>query len=218
MKGLARINKEQIPFAAALGLTNTAKRLAEVEKRMIVKQLDRPTRFTLQGIRWQKANKADYKVGRLHSRVFIMDKQAEYLKLNIEGGTRRPNRSVIPVPTRNTKLDKHGNIPGKADKISKLLGRKNTFQATINGVSGIWQRPARGRRKRGGSGTIGKSGLKLLVAYETTTQYQPRFDFYGIAKRVVPKIIGKEMDKAIKRALQPKGDGGGSVRKFKFIR
>lgn len=208
MKGLARINKKQIPFAAALGLTNTARRLADVEKRMIVKQLDRPTRFTLQGIRWQKANKADFKTGRLHSRVFIMDKQAEYLKLNITGGTRKANRSVIPVPTRNIKLNPFGNIPGKADKISKLLGKKNTFQATINGVAGIWQRPARGRRKRGGSGTIGKSGLKLLVAYETTTQYQPRFDFYGIAKRIVPKLIGPEMGKAIKRALQTSGGKG----------
>ena len=43
MKGLRRLNKKQIPFAAALGLTNTAKRLAEVERCMLVKQLDQPT-------------------------------------------------------------------------------------------------------------------------------------------------------------------------------
>jgi len=54
-----------------------------------------------------------------------------------------------------------------------------------------------------GGGTIGRSGLKLLVAYESSTQYQPRFDFYGIAQRSVRTNIGKEMDKAIARALQP---------------
>jgi hypothetical protein len=69
---------------------------------------------------------------------------------------------------------------------------------------GYGQRPAKGKRKRGGYGTTGPSGLKLLVSYEPTAQYQPRFDFYSIAKRVVPKIVGREMDKAIKRALASK--------------
>ena len=50
--------------------------------------------------------------------------------------------------------------------------------------------------------TIGQSGLKLLVAYESSTQYQPRFDFYGIAERSVRTNVGKEMDKAIARALR----------------
>jgi hypothetical protein len=51
------------------------------------------------------------------------------------------------------------------------------------------------------TGRTGVGGLKLLVAYEPTAQYQPRFDLYGIAKRVVPKIVGKEIDRAIARAL-----------------
>jgi hypothetical protein len=44
--------------------------------------------------------------------------------------------------------------------------------------------------------------LELLVAYESRTHYRPRFDFYGIARRSVPKIVGREMDKATARALQ----------------
>ena len=39
---------------------------------------------------------------------------------------------------------------------------------------------------------IDQSGLKLLVAYESSTQYQPRFDFYGIAQRSVRTNIAKE--------------------------
>ena len=41
-----------------------------------------------------------------------------------------------------------------------------------------------------------------LVAYESSTQYRPRFDFYGIAERSVRTNVGKEMDKAIARALR----------------
>ena len=99
------------------------------------------------------------------------------------------------------KLNKYGNLIGGQSRIKRLLNRKDTFQGTIGGVASVWQRPKRGKRSRGGSGTIGQSGLKLLVAYESSTQYQPRFDFYGIAQRSVRTNIGKEMDKAITKAL-----------------
>jgi hypothetical protein len=191
-----------MPFAAALGLTMTAKKVAKVEQRMMVRQLDRPTPFTIKCVRWQGANKADFKTGRLHSRVYLMPTQAEYLRFQIEGGTRTPKGTAIAVPTSNVKLNRYGNLAGGQGRIKRLLAKKNTFQGTINGVAGIWQRPKRGKRSSGGSGTMGQSGLKLLVAYESSTQYQPRFDFYGIAQRSVRTNIGKEMDKAIGRALR----------------
>jgi len=81
------------------------------------------------------------------------------------------------------------------------LAKKNTFQGTIGDVAGVWQRPKRGKRNRGGYGTTGQSGLKLLVAYESSTQYQPRFDFYGIGQRSVRTNISKEMDKEIIKVL-----------------
>ena len=111
-----------------------------------------------------------------------MPKQAEYLRFQIEGGTRTPKGTAIAVPTSNVKLNRYGNPAGGQGRIKRLLAKKNTFQGTINGVADVWQRPKRGR---GGSGTIGQSGLKLLVAYESSTQYQPRYDFYGIGERSV---------------------------------
>ena len=41
-----------------------------------------------------------------------MDKQAEYLRLQIEGGTRTPSGRAIAVPTSNVKLNKYGNLIG----------------------------------------------------------------------------------------------------------
>ena len=131
-----------------------------------------------------------------------MDKQAEYLRLQIEGGTRTPGGRAIAVPTSKVELREYGNVIGAQGRIKRLLNRKDTFQGTIGGVAGVWQRPKQGKRSRGGSGTIGPSGLKLLVAYESRAHYQPRFDFYGIARRSVPKIVGREMDRAITKALQ----------------
>ena len=132
-----------------------------------------------------------------------MDKQAVHLRLQIEGGTQTPSGRAIEVPTSNVELNKYGNLIGGQGRIKRLLNRKDTFQGTINGVAGIWQRPKRGRQRAGTYGVKGKqTGLKLLVAYELRTHYQPRFDFYGIARRSVPKIVGREMDRAITKALQ----------------
>jgi hypothetical protein len=202
LKSMSRLHKKQMPFAAALGLSMTAKKVAKVEQRMMVRKLDRPTPFTVKGVRWERADKKDFATGRLHSRVYLMPTQAEYLRFQIEGGTRTPKGQAIAVPTSNVKLNRYGNLAGGQGRIKRLLAKKNTFQGTINGVAGVWQRPKRGKRSRGGSGTIGQSGLKLLVAYESSAQYQPRFDFYGIAQRSVRTSVGKEMDKAIARALR----------------
>ena len=90
LKGISVFQRKQIPFAAALGLTNMVKKVMQVEKSMMVKQLDRPTPFTVMGIRWEDAKKADFKLGQLHSRVYLMPTQAEYLRFQIEGGTRTP--------------------------------------------------------------------------------------------------------------------------------
>ena len=90
LKGMSRLHKKQMPFAAALGLTMTAKKVAKVEQRMMVRELDRPTLFTIKGVRWQGASKNDFKTGRLRSRVYLMPTQAEYLRFQIEGGTRTP--------------------------------------------------------------------------------------------------------------------------------
>ena len=76
------------------------------------------------------------------------------------------------MPTSNVKLNRYGNLAGGQGRIKRLLAKKNTFQGTIGGVAGVWQRPKRGKRSRGDSGTIEQSGLKLLVAYESSTQYQ----------------------------------------------
>jgi hypothetical protein len=199
LRSISRLHRKQIPYAAALGLSMTAKKVAKVEQRMMVKTLANPTPFTVKGIRWQGAKKADFKVGSLRARVYIRDKQASYLNYQIDGGTR--TRTAIPVPTRNLKLNKYGNMIGGKNRIKRLLNKKNTFQGTINGIEGIWQRPKQGKRSGGGYGTTGQSGLKLLVAYENTVTYQPRFDFYGIGERSVKKNIGIEMDKAITRAV-----------------
>ncbi|MGY9003274.1 MAG: hypothetical protein ACKVIF_08825, partial [Rhodospirillales bacterium] len=53
LRSISRLHRKQIPYAAALGLSMTAKKVAKVEQRMMVKILADPTPFTVKGIRWE---------------------------------------------------------------------------------------------------------------------------------------------------------------------
>ena len=78
------------------------------------------------------AKKAGCKLGKRHSRVYLMGKQAQYLSYQIEGGTQPPRGMAIAVPTSNLKLNKYGNIIGGQNRIKRLLKKKYVFQGTIH--------------------------------------------------------------------------------------
>lgn len=195
---------KQRRFAAAVALTRTARQAAEDQKRQAVKELDRPTPFTLRGFRYKKATKKT-----LQSSVYIAPIQAEYLRWAVDGG-RRPKRAksgeALPV---NISINRFGNIPGRSKgNIKKLIQRPDTFAGTVRGVYGLWQR---GRESRSGrfsaSGVSRKrnvqsDSLKLLVRFEPDTQYKKRLRFYRTADQTFFRHYDREFNSALQRALR----------------
>ena len=53
VKSMRGLQRKRVLFAAAPGLTMTAKKVTKVEQRMMVRKLDRPPPFTIKGVRWQ---------------------------------------------------------------------------------------------------------------------------------------------------------------------
>ena len=53
-----------------------------------------------------------------------MPTQAEYLRFQIEGGTRTPKGTAIAVPTSNVKLNRYGNLAGGQGRIKRLWAKK----------------------------------------------------------------------------------------------
>nr|HIL74639.1 hypothetical protein [Rhodospirillales bacterium] len=84
------------------------------------------------------AKKAGCKLGKLHSRVYVMDKQAQYLSYQIEGGTRTPRGTAIVVPTSNLKLITSICLVVRIELNG--CSRRSTYskKPSINGVAGIW--------------------------------------------------------------------------------
>lgn len=172
--------RRQLPFATAKALTDLAKDVQAEEKGQLPKHIDRPTPFTQRAFGVRRATKRQ-----LESRVFIKRIQQEYLRIQIEGGTRTIPGAGTGVPFVR-KLNRYGNIPGRR----KGLLKAGEFIANIKGISGVWKR-------------IGR-GVRLMVAFESKVVYKKRFDFYSIgikrADKRWPALFSAALDNAIRTA------------------
>ena len=174
--------RKQIPFAVAKALSDTAWDVAKEEARQMPMKLDRPIPFSVKAFGVIRATKA-----KLVATVFIKPIQAAYLKFQIDGGTRRPKGKALTVPV-GQRLNQYGNLP--KGKVKALLADPRNFSGVIKGVGGIWQRQKKG-------------GVKLLVAWEQTAQYEAnRFPFYKIAAGKAKAVIGNNLRRAIDAALR----------------
>lgn len=170
-RALSDLAKEQLPFAMARALTQTADAVKAGWEREIRRRLDRPTPFTQRGLYRRYATKRN-----LTAEVGVKRIQASYLKFQAEGGVRRPTGRAIVMPVRQ-RLNVYGNMPKGA--IARALGRDDTFSARIRGVGGIWKR-GRGRKKR---------ELQLVAAYRSRAQYRTRLDLDDVAERIARRAF-----------------------------
>tara|TARA_B100000768_G_scaffold178213_1_gene193601 strand:+ start:1379 stop:2128 length:750 start_codon:yes stop_codon:yes gene_type:complete len=180
IKHLNSVQRKQIPFATANAINTTLFDIMRIEKKQMELKLDRPTNFTLKGFRINKAKKTQ-----LRGDISIAPDRYKYLQFQIEGGTR--NRTNIPVPTRQAKLNKHGNIGGKGK--NRLIKKKNQYIGNINGTDGVWERTRAGKSK-------------LIIAFKQSVKYKKKFPFYKIADGVARKKFQRNLSISLKRALR----------------
>ena len=182
-KKISRLFTKQIPFATSVALNSTAFGLRGWEMAQMPAYLDRPTPFTLRGVRFTKSNKRN-----LTASVYLTEVVNEYLKYQIHGGSRPAKRGRV-LPAWNTKTNSYGNLPrGK----SKTLRKKaNVFSGTPKGKpAGIWQ------STKGG-------GLKALLIYEKgSSTYKKKFPWFKIGRKYVRANFDKEFIKAFNRAVK----------------
>ena len=181
--------KEQIPFATAYALTQTAKAAQKEVEREIPRVFDRPTPFTRQAIRIRPATKR-----RLQSEVLIKDFAAKgnpavkWLLAQVYGGPRNlkafekllARAGAMPagwyaVPTSYAPLDQHGNVSGSS--INKILSQLQAARDTSTNES------AANRMSRNSVGNRSKKRLSryfaVLPGRERTRHLKP-----GIYERI----------------------------------
>jgi hypothetical protein len=179
-KFTTNVQKKQIPFATSVAINNTLFDLKKEMAKQMDKKLDRPTPFTKRGFFINKAKK-----NLLIGVLLMKDIVANYMQYQIEGGTRSTGKQ-IPVPYKpNARLNKFGNIIGKR---TGLIKKSTQFIGNVNGTEGVYERT--------------KQGLKLIIGFERSVNYRPRFPFYVIAAKFSNAVFDRKFAKAFERALR----------------
>jgi len=179
-KGLSSIQKKQVPFATMLALNDTAFALHKTYKAQTKQKFDNPTPFTQKGFRVDKAKKTE-----LTAVVYVDKKREDYMELQVDGGTRRPKRASIVVPSNKntTGITQYasGNITkGAMNKIKK--NKKKYFFGVPkggNGTEGIWERYGR-------TSTNSSSGARIrqVAKLTKTAKYKALYPFESIGNGI----------------------------------
>ena len=180
-RGLSRTQKKQIPFATANAINTTLFQLRKEMGKQTVKKLNNPTPATQKGFMVQKANKNN-----LFGLLFLKEFVEDYLRFQIDGGVRSPGHKFA-VPTKNSKLNKYGNIIGKR---TGLIKKDTQFFGTVGGVTGVFERTNKGNK------------VKLIHVLAKSATYKPKFPFYKIGEKFVDSKFNRNLIAALNKAMR----------------
>lgn len=213
MPKLESFTSRQAPFTIAKALTETAKHVRKAMGEATNTVFDRPTAFTRNAFAFLPARKDT-----LTAVVFAKDKQARYLKFQVQGGGRRvkgferrfagegegDEQSGMQhlVPTGRIKRNSQGNVS---------LATIKAISANLN-TSGKAARYFIGKPKGAGQNAGRGFGiyarvnnnkrLEALMVFANRPQYRKRFDMTAIGGRVVNAQFESELRKAWAYALR----------------
>lgn len=209
LRGLSRLERENLPFAEAVALNETAFQakealVAQMPKRFKGMKSSRP----LKGYRVKKANK---KQATREASVTHLD---SWMTIHEKGGDKRPqNGKSLSVPTQE--------ITGKSNAggvIPKKLWARNLLSRGEADPRDAGRQGGRGNKKAGqpkafiledkGKRTIVKRGRKkadpLVTLYELKDKVKipMRWDYFQTVKYSAKKNLAKNFQKAMARALE----------------
>lgn len=200
--------EKQVIFAARRSLTEVGRAARDEMATQVVKDLDRPTPFTRRGF-YSTAARGD----RLVTVVGIKDKQAEYLKYQVAGGSRAPRKQAIRTPQK-VSLNKYGNIPARtmATLIAAARGEKRFQKRTGKriGVSSkatlFYGEPGDGRppgiyKRVPAPGQSDGRLIAIVSMPKRPAVYRPRLRFHETVRRVVQRDFGLVFARELARAL-----------------
>lgn len=205
--------EKQVNFAASKALNEAAREVRKAVPAGLKRSLDRPTPFTAgEGAMFVKNARRD----NLTAEVLFKDRQASYLRYQVEGGVRRPTRRALRLPSA-VKLNEFGNLPrgiiqqliAVARKEGKLGKRRARRIQVSNKLDLFYGDPkdVGGRNFPPGIYKIVKLTpersqlVPLIVFPETVARYRKRVDLLAIAKPVVASAFSSAFSRALRESL-----------------
>lgn len=206
--------QKQVAFAASKALNATAKEVQKAIPSVLAQSLDKPTPFTTSenSTFIRPATKT-----KLEAAVLFKDRQAGYLKYQLEGGVRTPTRKALRLPSA-IGLDQYGNLPrGTIKRLVSLARKESKFgKRTAQRIKvsnklelfygdpkdvGAHRFPP-GIYKIVSAGRGGKSQLIPLIVFpDQVAKYRKRVDLEPMARAVVLKSFGPAFERELTLAL-----------------
>lgn len=226
---LNKVQREQLPFAAALALTRTAQGMRREQQRTMRQVFDKPVRFTVGNsekggsLAFQSASKKDPVP---EARVFFTEFAAKgtpaykYLSPQIFGGIRRQKRHEIALsnklgqkiyttPGADAPLLRNGNISGgqytRLLAAVEALGDSSSTERSRKrnrGVRGYYIARKGGRPVGVRQRKKGGQSQKILNFVERSPSYRKRYPFYKVGRTYVKKHIAPNFRKSLRQALR----------------
>ena len=215
-KYLDEVSRQQLPFATSKALTMTAVDVRTGLQQDMKNVFNKPTPYTLNSIYVKAASKKDLTARVGHKEFPSKGTPASYyLQPQVFGGERPLKRSErwlgeFWVPSRNAPVNQYGNMTnGKMTQILSVLGKNpdpmsNTtkrsrqrnrklpeFFISRGGrlPAGIWQR-------------YGRRSIKPILFFIKAPKYTPRYDFFGVSKKVVNEKFSQNFGTAMNDAIR----------------
>lgn len=231
LRGIREVREDQIPFATARALTQTASSLKAQLEATMPRVFDRPTPFTLNSVYFKPATKAS-----LTAQVGLKDfipkgtPASVYLQAQVHGGSRTQkkmesaltrNAGVLGsqefwVPGQKASIDAYGNqLRGEIIQVlsaARAFGEQGysanrTRRSQQNRGSGLRQIfVSRGDRHlpRGIFERVNAAGerrVQPLAIFAKAASYKQRFDFYGISQSFVASRFNATFADSFARAM-----------------
>lgn len=181
-KEMGRAAEKHLPEAIEEALTVLAYRARKAERQNVADRIDRATPFARDAMAAATAARVN---GKWESRVFVLHAMESIYHRLEEGGQIDRGIGIAYKALEN----QYGNLGRGAMRRIERLPR--TFQATIAGINGIWQRMPNSRK------------LRLLVAFVGVVTYQPQLGYKIIAQEVGDTFVDevrRQLEKRLRAA------------------
>lgn len=190
------LDAKQIPFATALAITRTVFEARKYAIDTMRRDMVAPVRFTLGGLRYQKATKQN-----LRGDVHVDPSRAGYLRHAAKLASTRTPRTFgyVMIPIGLPRVQGKGRVisPKLARTYrAQLLGDGNHFEGTIRGTRGIWERRDERGTKRAEGGRV-----RLKVLYLDYATYRQSWAFYERMRRFSLSVFPRNLDQSVGYAL-----------------
>lgn len=204
------LSNKQLKFVGINALNSVVMKARKLEVTALKKHIDRPVKYTVSGIRYRRWDNEKDSV-----EVYIDDDVWDYLKYQVEGGTRKGGSwgtERLIVPAFGQHKDRYGNLNSK--KLQTVISRTRSGLA-INSISAkeyAWKQNKRlfyGRPRGedfdhpkylGYYERINPEELEMLYGVRKAIRYEKRYPFGKATRRYAELAFVKHFERSFRWA------------------